>query len=62
LSSSRSRDIFIKLAEMGEDSLDPGYGHHHHRRGPSILTDARLVTMGTLEPGERAWWRWLTKR
>lgn len=59
-----ARMIFIKLAEMGEDSLDT------RRRATfselitratdtttidavlSILTDARLVTMGTLEPGD----------
>lgn len=59
-----ARMIFIKLAEMGEDSLDT------RRRAAfselitratdtitidavlSILTDARLVTMGTLEPGQ----------
>jgi hypothetical protein len=59
-----ARMIFIKLAEMGEDSLDT------RRRATfselitrstdtntidavlSILTDARLVTTGTLEPGE----------
>jgi tetratricopeptide (TPR) repeat protein len=59
-----ARMIFIKLAEMGEDSLDT------RRRAAfselitrstdtstidavlSILTDARLVTTGTLEPGD----------
>lgn len=59
-----ARMIFIKLAEMGEDSLDT------RRRATfselltrstdtktidavlAILTDARLVTMGTLEPGD----------
>jgi tetratricopeptide (TPR) repeat protein len=59
-----ARMIFIKLAEMGEDSLDT------RRRATfselitrstdtttidavlSILTDARLVTTGTLEPGD----------
>lgn len=59
-----ARMIFIKLAEMGEDSLDT------RRRATfselltrstdtttidavlGILTDARLVTTGTLEPGE----------
>ena len=59
-----ARMIFIKLAEMGEDSLDT------RRRATfselmtrstdtntidavlGILTDARLVTTGTLEPGD----------
>jgi len=59
-----ARMIFIKLAEMGEDSLDT------RRRATfselitrstdtstidavlSILTDARLVTTGTIEPGD----------
>jgi len=59
-----ARMIFIKLAEMGEDSVDT------RRRAAfselitrstdtttidavlSILTDARLVTTGTLEPGD----------
>ncbi len=59
-----ARMIFIKLAEMGEDSLDT------RRRATfselltrstdtntinavlAILTDARLVTTGTLEPGD----------
>ncbi len=59
-----ARMIFIKLAEMGEDSLDT------RRRAAfselitratdtstidavlSILTDARLITTGTLEPGD----------
>jgi tetratricopeptide (TPR) repeat protein len=59
-----ARMIFIKLAEMGEDSLDT------RRRAAfselitrstdtntinvvlSILTDARLVTTGTMEPGD----------
>ncbi|HEX5809378.1 MAG TPA: tetratricopeptide repeat protein [Anaerolineales bacterium] len=59
-----ARMIFIKLAEMGEDSLDT------RRRATfselitratdtstidavlSILTDARLVTTGTMEPGD----------
>lgn len=59
-----ARMIFIKLAEMGEDSLDT------RRRAAfselltrstdtktidvvlNILTDARLVTTGTLEPGD----------
>lgn len=59
-----ARMIFIKLAEMGEDSLDT------RRRAAfselitrstdtntidavlSILTDARLITTGTMEPGD----------
>lgn len=59
-----ARMIFIKLAEMGEDSLDTrrraAFSELITRSTDTstidavlgILTDARLVTTGTLEPGD----------
>jgi tetratricopeptide (TPR) repeat protein len=59
-----ARMIFIKLAEMGEDSLDTrrraAFSELLTRSTDTttidvvlgILTDARLVTTGTLEPGD----------
>ncbi|HSK89147.1 MAG TPA: tetratricopeptide repeat protein [Anaerolineales bacterium] len=59
-----ARMIFVKLAEMGEDSLDTrrraAFSELITRATDTstidavlgILTDARLVTTGTLEPGD----------
>jgi len=59
-----ARMIFIKLAEMGEDSLDTrrraSFSELITRSTDTntinlvlgILTDARLITTGTMEPGE----------